>query len=124
MKKNKSEGLGDSIDKITSATGIKAVVKFIAGDDCGCNDRQNTLNELFPYKRNTPNCLNEDEYKWLSEFFADESKFSYTVIKTKIGTIWARVFNMHYKKICNCKSSPLKRYVDELKQVYETYEKN
>ena len=29
------EGLGDSIEKITEATGIKAAVKFLAGEDCG-----------------------------------------------------------------------------------------
>ena len=28
-----STGLGDSIEKITEATGIKAAVKFIAGED-------------------------------------------------------------------------------------------
>ena len=50
MKKNKSKGLGDSIEKITKATGIKKVVDKITGNkDCGCNKRKNTLNRLFPY---------------------------------------------------------------------------
>jgi hypothetical protein len=31
------------------ATGVKAVVKAIAGEDCGCEARQQKLNELFPY---------------------------------------------------------------------------
>ena len=29
-----SEGLGDTVEKITKATGIKKAVKFIAGEDC------------------------------------------------------------------------------------------
>ena len=37
--KNKSKGLGDTIDKFTEKTGIKKIVKAIAGDDCGCEDR-------------------------------------------------------------------------------------
>ena len=41
----KSKGLGDTIAKITKATGIKAVVKFIAGDDGGCDERQEYLNK-------------------------------------------------------------------------------
>ena len=44
-----SEGLGDTIDKVTEATGIKKLVKFIAGDDCGCDDRKEKLNKLFPF---------------------------------------------------------------------------
>ena len=32
-----SKGLGDTIAKITKATGIDKVVKFIAGEDCGCD---------------------------------------------------------------------------------------
>ena len=50
--KNKSKGLGDTIAKITKATGIKKVVDKVSkatGKDCGCGKRQNTLNRLFPY---------------------------------------------------------------------------
>ena len=52
MEKQKSKGLGDTIEKITKATGIKKVVKTIskaAGKDCGCDERKDTLNRLFPY---------------------------------------------------------------------------
>ena len=45
MESNKSKGLGDSIEKITTATGIKKVVHKIVGEDCGCNKRKNILNE-------------------------------------------------------------------------------
>ena len=50
--KNKSKGLGDTIEKITKATGIKKVVDTVSkvtGKDCGCNKRKNNLNRLFPY---------------------------------------------------------------------------
>ena len=52
MEKNKSKGLGDSIEKFTKATGIKKVVDTVAkvaGKDCGCNKRKETLNRFFPY---------------------------------------------------------------------------
>ena len=48
----KSKGLGDSIEKITKATGIKKVVDTVSkatGKDCGCGKRKDTLNRLFPY---------------------------------------------------------------------------
>ena len=47
----KSKGLGDTIEKITKATGIKKVVDKITGKkDCGCNKRKQILNKVFPYK--------------------------------------------------------------------------
>ena len=52
MEKKKSKGLGDTVAKITKATGIKKVVDTVAkatGRDCGCDKRQSTLNRLFPY---------------------------------------------------------------------------
>ncbi len=49
--KVKSRGLGDTIEKFTSKTGIKKVVKAVAGEDCGCDKRRDTLNRIFPYKK-------------------------------------------------------------------------
>ena len=50
-----SKGLGDTIEKITTATGIKKVVETVAkatGKDCGCAKRRDTLNRVFPYNNN------------------------------------------------------------------------
>ena len=51
----KSKGLGDSIEKITKATGINKMVNAINDargvKDCGCKKRQASLNKLFPYKK-------------------------------------------------------------------------
>jgi len=47
-----SRGLGDTVAKITKATGIKKVVDTAFGvfnKDCGCIEKQNKLNSLFPY---------------------------------------------------------------------------
>lgn len=38
--------LGDLIEKITTYTGIKWLVKKIWGDDCGCEDRKNKYNDV------------------------------------------------------------------------------
>lgn len=49
----KSKGLGDTIEKITTVTGIKKLVDTIAeatSSDCGCKERKEKLNKLFPYK--------------------------------------------------------------------------
>jgi glycerol dehydrogenase-like iron-containing ADH family enzyme len=43
----KSKGIGDTIAKITAATGIKQVVEKVSkstGKECGCKKRQEKLN--------------------------------------------------------------------------------
>jgi hypothetical protein len=54
VKKSKPKGLGDSIERITEATGIKAAVQKISEAvdiPCGCEKRRNALNEMFPYDK-------------------------------------------------------------------------
>ena len=53
MEQEKSKGLGDTIEKITTVTGIKKVVEAVAkatGKDCGCKARKDALNRVFPYQ--------------------------------------------------------------------------
>ncbi len=51
----KSRGLGDTIAKVTKATGLDKVANTMAKaagmNDCGCGQRRDTLNRVFPYKR-------------------------------------------------------------------------
>jgi hypothetical protein len=52
MENNKSKGLGDTVEKFTTATGIKKVVDTVAkatGKPCGCGQRKDALNRIFPY---------------------------------------------------------------------------
>jgi hypothetical protein len=53
MKKNKqkSKGLGDTIEKLTKVTGIQKIIKKAVSNDCGCDERRRYLNEKFPYKK-------------------------------------------------------------------------
>jgi predicted transcriptional regulator len=54
-KQEVSKGLGDTIEKITTATGVKKVVETVAkavGKDCGCAKRRDALNRAFPYQNN------------------------------------------------------------------------
>lgn len=52
-KKTKSKGLGDTVAKITEATGLDKLAERMARamgkEDCGCKRRQEKLNEIFPY---------------------------------------------------------------------------
>ena len=112
-----SEGLGDTLEKVFKATKIDRLVKFIAGEDCGCDERKKKLNEMFQY-RAKPLCLNEDEYIFLLEFF----KSNPTEIKPSeqkvMQKIYERVFNLRMQEFCD---GCIKTMVSKMKQVYEAY---
>ncbi len=46
-------GLGDTIERVTTATGIKKAVDYVSektGKDCGCSKRKKVLNRRFNYE--------------------------------------------------------------------------
>jgi hypothetical protein len=50
------DGLGDVVEAVAEATGIKAAVETVAkatGKDCGCRRRRDKLNKLIPFRRGT-----------------------------------------------------------------------
>ena len=111
-------GLGDTIEQITEATGIKAAVKFLAGEDCKCDERKKKLNEIFRYGK--PECLKEDEFKFLSEFYAQPRNLVSGEDKVMLIKIYNRVFRAN-KKVTSC-GSCLKSTYDQLKQYFESYQ--
>ena len=113
-----STGLGDSIEKITEATGIKAVVKFIAGEDCGCDQRKDKLNKLFNY--NKPNCLTEEEYNFLADFYSQPRNVISGLDKQQLLTIYNRVFNAN-KRMTSC-SACMRNIYSKLKEDFEAYQ--
>ena len=123
MTKRKSAGLGDSIEKLTEVTGIKKAVKIFTeatGIDCGCDERKETLNKLFPYNRDI-NCLNETDYNSLTKYL-DANKTTLNAIEQQeISDIYFNVFNYRLQ-ISSC-ASCWKGKLDELRKVYNEYEK-
>ena len=87
--KTESKGLGDSVEKVLKATGIDKVAKFVLGEDCGCDERKEKLNKLFPYAK--PKCLTEDEFKTLDTYFekntdtlTSEEQLSFIAINNRV----------------------------------------
>jgi hypothetical protein len=117
MAKRKATGLGDTIEQITEATGIKKLVKFVAGEDCGCEERKKKLNELFPYRN--PKCLLEDEYNYLSEtnvLYKDTLKPSE---QDAILKIYNRIFGIS-REPTSCATCWME-IIDKMKKVYAEY---
>ena len=41
-----TEELGDKVEKVFEYTGVKALVKYVFGEECGCDERKENLNLL------------------------------------------------------------------------------
>ncbi len=115
----KSKGLGDTIEKITKATGIKKVVDTISeatGVPCECEKRKELLNKIFPYKvrQFTP-----DEIKIYEEIIP---RVKNGIVKGKdyanLLQLYNKTFNTN-KKASNC-SPCVKDTLNKLKKVYES----
>ncbi len=116
-QEKESKGLGDTIAKITKATGIDKAVKFIAGEDCGCDKRKDVLNKLFPYRR--PNCLTETEHTTLTEFFKRNPTQVSKSDQLTLLKISNRIFNER-KQPSSC-GSCVRGMVQRLKKLFNEY---
>ena len=117
-----SKGLGDTVAKITKATGVDKLVKFVAGEDCGCDERKNKLNDLFRYKN--PLCLNEEEYAVLDDVLNREHiknmrRLNHTE-QADLLKVWNRIFQS--KKPTTSYNQCGSELVKELRAVYDTYQ--
>lgn len=113
----KAKGLGDTIEQITEATGIKTAVKAVFGDDCGCDARKDKLNKLFPYSRQ-PECLTQDEIDFLSTGVLRKRTLNYDQ-RVKIAEIHSRVFNHKYDVPCTCSPKIWIQWMRELQEILD-----
>jgi hypothetical protein len=121
MAKKKAQGLGDTIEQITEATGIKKAVEMFTkatGVDCKCEERKEKLNQLFSYNRNI-NCLTEKDYNALTELI-DPKKNTLTIEEQNtIAEIYYNVFNYRLQ-LSSCGSCWAGK-IQELRKVYNEY---
>ena len=116
-RKRKPKGLGDVVETALQATGIDKVAKFLLGEDCGCNERKQKLNELMPFRK--PNCLEEHEYNYLTEWFNKNTKKILPSEQIEFIKIYNRVFRAK-QGVTTCESC-WRDIINDLRQVYETY---
>ena len=112
-KTTKSKGLGDTVAKITKATGIKDVV----GECKGCNKRQEKLNKLFPYKKHQ-RALNDAERKEWDAFVNREKQNKITPEQQiLIVRLLADCLNMSVKPCATCGVDTWKTWINKINQL-------
>lgn len=116
-KKKQAEGLGDTVENILEVTGIAKVAKWVLGEDCGCEERKQKLNDLWRYKK--PECLTEDEYNYLDTFFNRGTSSVKPSEQRELLKIYNRV--LHEKQQPTSCGSCLRDIVNKLNQLYAIY---
>ena len=112
--KENSVGLGDVIEKVTKATGIKKVVEAIT-DDCGCEERKAKANKV-RLKWTANRCFTEEQYNYWTEFRKEKGDLTQEQIK-KLREIMLHLFAVDIHKPSCC----VDQYINEVNKVYETY---
>ncbi|QDP51032.1 MAG: hypothetical protein Unbinned6004contig1002_18 [Prokaryotic dsDNA virus sp.] len=114
----KSKGIGDDIAKFTKATGIDKLAKKVLGNDCGCEERRQKLNQMFPRFKNIRQ-FTEDEIKIYDEVIPIVLKNQRMTKeeKTIINSLYRGVFDIdpQWKSCGPCN----KQIIDNLEKVYE-----
>ena len=120
-EEDNSVGLGDTIEKVTKATGIKKAVDYIfdkAGKDCGCEKRKEKLNSI-RLKRRAVRCFTEDQYNAWTEFKKSKVASVTKDWQRKVMIpIYAHLFATQLK-VMNC---CIKQYINDIDKVYEQYQ--
>ena len=115
-----AQGLGDTIEAITTATGIKAGVELLSKAldwDCGCDERKEKLNQLWSYRK--PKCLEEEDFKYLQEFFAKPQNEIPPKTQWDLTDIYFRIFGIRLEN-SSC-SSCWRDYISQIRQVYNVH---
>ena len=118
----KPKGLGDTIEQITTATGIKAVVDKISevtGIDCGCDERKELLNKIWTYRQ--PSCLSNESIEWLSTFLPNMPEQLTIKQQEKLKLIYKETFNIDFQST-SC-GSCWRDMIREIERVYEVQTK-
>ena len=132
LKNKPPTGLGDVIETITEATGIKKAVKFFTkGEDCGCTERKRKLNVNFEIgigRYKVLRCMTEGHYNAYKEYMKVRTlTFERDQIQFLTDT-FAHVFAIQYNPndfCANCGGSAkrLMSIQQKLDKVFSSYGK-
>ncbi len=116
-----AQGLGDTIEAFTTATGIKKGVELLSKAldlDCGFDERKEKLNKLWSYRK--PKCLVQEDYEYLKEFFSKPQNSITPKVQWDLTDIYYRIFDIRLES-SSC-ASCWRDYIGQIRQVYNVFE--
>lgn len=123
----RSQGLGDDIERFLKKPLINPITEKVKkliwkdSEDCGCNERKEKLNALFP--RREPLCMTEEEYNWWTAFREKNSTEIMPEETNYIAQMYTRIFQR--KKLyhpCHCNPKAWQEMINHLNYIWDTYQ--
>ena len=113
------KGLGDVVEKVTEATGIKKVVKKVFGDDCGCNERKQKLNQIFSFK--PVECFTEKQFNQWTQFRNRPNKDKLTAEDQDFVIKMMENLFKRTTKSCSTCGGIIIKFMQTIDKYYESY---
>jgi len=122
--KKAPEGLGDTLEDITKALGIKKAMDWFVkktGQDCGCDKRKAYLNARFNYHVKTGLCMNKEQFERWADFRKSAKSTLSAAECTMIVDMHADLFD--HKRHVPCTSCPRtwQQWISDINKVYKSY---
>lgn len=118
---NKSKGLGDTVEKVAKKTGVKKVVEKVF-KDCGCQQRKEWLNNMFPYYNKVKNCMTQEQYEAFKDFKERDPKKLEDADQQMIHSMYCSIFAVNVKPCVGCSAAQWKQFIIRLDRVFKEYE--
>tara|TARA_B100000767_G_scaffold213044_1_gene200321 strand:+ start:396 stop:881 length:486 start_codon:yes stop_codon:yes gene_type:complete len=115
-------GAGDVVEAFTKATGIKSVVEKFFGEDCGCGDRKDQLNEMLPFGVTAVNCLEEDDYNYLKSFFARPRTRVDASQQNRLVYIYNHVYAANMLPPAGCATCSQKGFIKAINKLHKYFD--
>lgn len=122
--KGESAKVGDAIEKVTKATGIKKAVEIfsnITGMDCGCEERKEKMNKMFMRKRLKARCITRDEYHRLNEALKIERRQIPPKQQVELAKLYSAIFATRYEVWCDSCPQIWNSKIEDLTGVRDLY---
>lgn len=115
-------GAGDVVEAFTKATGIKTVVEKFFGEDCGCGDRKDQLNEMLPFGVTAVNCLEEEDYIYLKSFFARHRTRVDASQQNRLVDIYNHVYAANMLPPAGCATCSQKSFIKAVNKLHKYFD--
>ncbi len=120
--------MGDVVEDVLNSAPVKPVTEAVKkliwkdGEDCGCEERKERLNNIKFSRSKKPRCLTEYDYIAMKQILPKIGSYVEYGDMERIARAHASVFNYHFAGTCSSCGSRNRAIIDDMKKILKEYE--
>ena len=120
--------MGDVVEDVLNSPVVKPVTEAVKkliwkdGEDCGCEERKERLNNIKFSRSKKPRCLTEYDYIAMKQILPKIGSYVEYGDMERVARAHASVFNYHFTGTCSSCVSRNRAIVDDMKKILKEYE--